>query len=97
MDARTNGETIAKVASAFSTLVREVLTEEELAQVRHLNATPAYQGTCATYDYVDADLLMLVAMLSHGGGDITATVGESEASAIWSAAWDRAQAAGFDL
>ena len=63
MDARTNGETIAKVASAFSTLVREVLTEEELAQVRHLNATPAYQGTCATYDYVDADLLMHEAML----------------------------------
>jgi len=95
--ARVNGEAIARVASAFSRLVREVLTEGELAQVRHLNATPEYQGTCATYDFVDADLLMHEAMLSQGGGDISARVGESDATAIWSAAWDRAQAAGFAL
>jgi hypothetical protein len=97
MDMGTNGGAIANVASGYSKLVREVLTKEELAEVRRLNVTPRYQGTCATYDFVDADLLMHEAMLSRGGGDITATIGESEATAIWNAAWGRAHAAGYDL
>jgi len=95
MDARANGTVISRVASGFSKLIREALTEEELAEVRRLNATMEYQGACATRDYVDADLLMHEAMLTHGGGDITATSGVSEATAIWNAAWDRAKAAGF--
>lgn len=47
-----------KLAEQFRTTIQEWLTEEELAEVDRKNATPQYEGCCATHDYCDANEAM---------------------------------------
>ena len=54
---------VNRVAASFRYLLKEVLTDDQLAEVRRRNATPEYaeHGCCASHDFCDANMVMLEA------------------------------------
>ena len=92
----------AALARAFSAIVRETFTPEELAEINRRNATPEYAGACATHDYSDSNMLIFAAWCELAGldedtADVPAMLESADDAARWNAAWDAARAAGFTL
>ena len=91
----TSSQTLA-VAEAFAEVMRQWLSKDEFAEMKHKNETdPNYRGcVCASHDYCDANMAMMEAfdhvmghnMIPEEGGEIS----ESDC-AIWSDAWDLAR------
>ncbi len=48
-----------ELSLTFNKLIREYLTEAQMAQVIADNGTEAYDGACATHDHLDANMVML--------------------------------------
>jgi len=53
---------IAKnIATAFTRILNEWLTPEQIIEVNRKNSTPEYNNCCATHDYCDSNVAMLEA------------------------------------
>lgn len=48
-----------QLSQEFSEIIRGWLTDDELAEVIRRNATPEYEGDCATHDFCDPNQAML--------------------------------------
>lgn len=85
------------LARAFSEVLREWLSPDEIAEAVRRNATPEYRGCCATQDFCDANMAMDAAFHRLTGREPD-VAGEREGDDVdaWNAAWDLARAAGFD-
>ena len=57
-----------ELAKAFSTLLKSILTQDELQEVIILNKDN--DGCCHTHDYVDANMVMFEAFRSVYGHDM---------------------------
>ncbi len=90
---------IESLAAEFSLQVRLALTDEELAEVRRLNQTPAYTGCCATHDFMDTNELMLYSYASLAGiGDPDEVPLDDElVQETMNGAWDMARASEFRM
>lgn len=81
------------LANAFSRVIREWATAEELATIVHRNGHEQSPGVCHSHDFFDANEAMMDAFatfsLSSPDGD------DAEACALWGRAWDIAKANHF--
>ena len=81
------------LAEEFHRLICEVLTATELYLVDVSNAVT--DDTCATHDYVDANMYMAEAFEKVVGQQLD---GEYECDVdLWNSAWDLAKANGFSV
>jgi hypothetical protein len=84
------------IGEAFAAHLKMELSSDGMAEVRALNATPAYADCCASHDFLDANEVMLTAFQDIMGRDAAFLDGEgAEADAdeaLWNAAWDYARA-----
>ena len=87
-----------ELANAFSKIIREWLTEEELAEVRELNAgEPKNVSICHSHDFCDANQAMIDALESLGVEYGSEDFGDGDKGFdILNAAWDLAKANGFE-
>lgn len=76
-----------ELAGAFVLLLMQSLPYNEIKIIQARNATPEYLDACASHDFCDANMVMLDAWESLGGGDI---YGDAEASIFNRYTWDRA-------
>lgn len=84
-------ETIEKIAKSFHSIIREHLDVEERAAVDQENARG--EDTCATHDYLDANVYMCEAFEKVMGRDID-HASQADAKLV-NAAWDRTIDEGF--
>jgi hypothetical protein len=92
----TEAERIEAISHEFSIRLSHALGDDTLREVVRLNATPRYEGCCASHDYLDANMVMLMAMRAWGykyglGGE------DATFELVWNAAWDQAKEYRFDL
>lgn len=78
-----NTQTI-QLANRFAALIREWLTEDELAEVVEANAADPHY--CATHDYCDPNEAMIQAFVEVMGRDLDPIADEAAINAAWSAA-----------
>jgi hypothetical protein len=93
-------ETTKLLAAKFSTIIRDWLTAEELAQCNADNKSETIKGICHTGDYCDSNMAMLEAYESLGLSPEAATqefFDDDAAISLWNNAWDIAKKAGFSL
>lgn len=81
---------IDRLATEFIELLRGALTEAQWEEMRRRNATPEYANSCASHDFVDANMVMAEAFYNVFGRHINAI--SSRDSLIWGMAWDIAKA-----
>lgn len=82
-----------ELAGAFVLLLMQVLPYDEIKMIQARNATPEYAGCCASHDFVDANMTMLEAWETLGGGSIYGdTAAANNNRIIWNRAWDIAKA-----
>ncbi len=82
---------VAALADEFAARLRAYLGADKFAEVRRLNATPAYGGgCCASHDFCDANMIMFEAFeaIADRGHD-PASQPDSD---LWNAAWNDAAA-----
>jgi hypothetical protein len=86
--------TVRAIAHAFATTI-ETDYACYIDDIRRLNASPEYVGSCATHDFLDANMPMADAFEAIVGhfpvGDDDATPQHADDVAIWNAAWDIAR------
>ncbi len=80
-----------ELARRFHAIVRRDLAEH-LEAIDEENRTAA-ESTCATHDYLDANMLMDEAFTAAFGHDMDAD--NEDDAATWNAAWDLAVEHGF--
>lgn len=90
-------QTIVRIAEQFRANLRAALSGGELIEADRLNATPEYQGFCASHDFCDANVYMDEAFTTVVGRQphlaiVQDTPSDSE---LWSSAWNLAKAMGF--
>lgn len=78
-----NTQTI-QLANRFAAVIREWLTEDELAEVVEANATDPHH--CATHEYCDPNAAMLTAWLEVFDRDLDPIIDENVINAAWAAA-----------
>jgi hypothetical protein len=79
---------VAAIAEAFAEVIRQWLTEDEIARVRERNAF--YDDkVCATHDFCDANMAMLPAFQQVMEREPDAD--SMEDAALWSDAWGLAK------
>lgn len=78
-----------EIARQFVVNLEAELTAQEMAEIRQRNAKPAYSACCATHDFCDANMPMLVAIETVTGQPFNPSA-EAQA-AICNAAWDIAK------
>ncbi len=81
-----------KLARAFADQVQNHFDPEILAEVVRRNDTAGYDMACATHDFCDANMLMLLAMNECG---IVFNVEDDSQAQLTDAAWSLARAASF--
>lgn len=88
-----NGKPMAeRIGDSFANLLRAALTREQFAEMRKLNATEPYKGgSCASQNYLDANVTMDEAFCSHVGRHLD--VGSDADTDLWNAAWAHARKA----
>lgn len=83
-----NNDHIA-IGTTFVLNLRAELGEAVFAEVKELNATPAYVDSCASHDFCDPNLLMAAAFETVMGRHIDL---RSDANvALWNKAWEWAK------
>lgn len=85
----TERPSVNTLANAFSTVIREWLTEKELNQVRDLNAVNDV-GICSTGDYCDSNMAMMEAFQRLFGRDpdfLELGLDTSDDRDLWNDAW----------
>lgn len=82
-------EQTQKLATEFCRVLRQWLTPDHLAEAVRRNRTRAYEGSCATHDFCDANMVMLEAAGNSGVSE--------EDYETWNAAWDIAKKSEFEL
>ena len=89
-----NTLTAKELANAFSAIVRETFSADQLADVRAKNALPENSSFCATHDYFDANVLMLAAYTRCTGiAEDDIELGDN--IELFNAAWDMSKASKF--
>lgn len=87
------------LARAFAEVLREDLSEDEIAEVVRRNAANANPDVCATHDFTDANEVMAEAWIRTFGEESAVVSPEDPRQdshiALWVRAWDIARAAGF--
>jgi hypothetical protein len=87
---------VIQLADHFVEALRKHLDPEQFVEVCKKNGTLEYQhsGVCASHDYCDANMVMLVAFVEVVGRDMIMEGGESPQEqadqALWNAAWEYA-------
>lgn len=80
------------VAAAFSSILRETLTKDEMQEVIERNRSLINTTSCASHDFCDANELMAEAFTEVG---IEFDIDNDEQRMLWGAAWDIATRAEF--
>ena len=80
------------LSKEFSTLIRKELSIEELQKVIDRNKIYPF-GSCATYDFLDANMVMDEAFTKAFGRDFD--FASDLDGAYWNAAWDMSKTADF--
>ena len=84
-----------RLANEFSKVMRDWLSDEEMAKVLERNAKEDNPGVCHSHDFCDANMAMLEAfgnLSLHAPCDLTDDTPEHEAACRqWSGAWAIAQ------
>lgn len=93
METNNTTELIDKLSDAFSKLIVDNLTREQLEEVNVKNDTEAYKNCCATQDYFDANEFMAEAFQSVTGHEIN--VQDETNIDLWNAAWKQSKDLGF--
>lgn len=84
---------IQAIADKFRANIRAALSGGELIKIDALNATPEYEGCCASHDLCDANEYMAPAFEAIMGREID--LQSIEESTIWGNAWEIAKNKGF--
>lgn len=86
-----NDTIIAALAESFGETLRQWLTPDEFAEMKHRNESdPAYADkACASHDFCDANMAMAAAFHSCLGREPD-VAGERDAG-LWNAAWELAR------
>ena len=82
------------LATAFSRILRDTLTDEELSDVRKLNAAEPNPSICHTHDYCDANQCMIDALHSVG---YPHSMDDDALFALECDAWELARAGKFAI
>lgn len=61
-----NTPDVYDLAAAFSRILRDTLTDEQLSDVRERNAAETNPSICHSHDYCDANQVMIDALQSVG-------------------------------
>lgn len=91
---------VTKLANQFSLVLRDWMTEDQMAEVLLRNVNETNPSICHTHDFVDANQAMLDAAEMIGiatddvGIDTPATDGVL-GTHLWNAAWNLAKSNGF--
>lgn len=87
--------TVKKLSTTFSRLIREVLTIEELDEVVRRNRQSVLDNkqTCATHDFVDANMVMADAFIEAFGR--IEELDDDDDLDLWNGAWNRSIGNGF--
>ena len=86
---------VQQLAREFARELSKELGPLKLSYVNANNATPAYRGACASHDYCDANICMLIAFIRVYGGYPKP---DSEYDVkLMNAAWEIARSAGFEI
>lgn len=80
---------IHAIAGAFADHVHDATTEEEFSEIKRRNATEDYKFSCASHDFMDANVEMAAAFHDVMGRE--ADVGSDEDTDLWNKAWDMAK------
>jgi|GEM_PF-1456377 len=92
----TNDNMLAeKVAVAFAVCLKSDMGEDNLREVVRRNATEEYLGSCATHDFLDANMVMADVLTRMFGFEDD--LGNDCYVGLWNAAWDMAKDAKFYL
>lgn len=92
---RWREERVTRVAAAFARRLRDRLTEREMEEVVRRNGRATSPHTCASHDFVDANMVMDAAMREVCGEDLVGDAASEWAAELWNAAWAAAKAADF--
>src|SRR5687768_5328662 len=80
-----------KVADAFSAIIREWLTAEELEEVVKRNKVRSHPSVCHSHDFCDANVAMSEAfekLLGLSDDEVCdLATGETRVSELWNEAW----------
>jgi hypothetical protein len=77
------------LANEFVRRLKECLTEDEILAIRRRNSTPEYKDSCASHDFIDANMVMSDAFEHVIGHEMDADSGAD--ALMWNAAWDIAK------
>lgn len=92
----TNHQTtiISDLAHAFSDVLKEWLSQDQLRTVIHLNTSGVYSElVCASHDFCDANMAMLEAFIRVLGRE--PMINDDADLGLWNSAWAMAKAASF--
>lgn len=81
---------IVKIATEFANGLRSIASEAEWDTMRERNSH-ADDGTCASHDFCDANMVMMAAM-AENGYDCEGDPDEAGWGKVWNAAWRLAKA-----
>lgn len=85
-----------QVSKAFRRLMQEELGSYKCTLIDHANDLRGDDGTCASHDHCDANMVMEAAFRSLG----VEVLGESgvtdDTCLLWNKAWDHARSVGFN-
>lgn len=85
------------LAAAFSRKLREWLSAEDIRDANHKNEWERNPSVCHSHDYCDANLAMQAAFMEFGIEAASAEfLNNTEATGLWSDAWDIAKQHQFD-
>lgn len=84
------------LASEFSRVIRETLSEEQLNECRRRNHLQMDRSICHTHDFCDANMAMAEAWENLSSVPCGADCPDG-VNAAWSAAWDFAKRHNFSL
>jgi len=80
------------IAAAFSRILRDTLTKDEMDEVIERNRSLINTSSCASHDFCDANELMAEAFTEIG---IDFDIDNDEQRLLWNAAWDIALRSDF--
>lgn len=96
--ARKTKMTAESLARKFAELLAEDIGDAAMAEVVRRNGTVDYdEGSCASHDFCDANMVMLAAVESFGysDDDVFENDCDNEVQKLWNAAWDFAKSNKF--
>lgn len=85
-----NDSTLALLAGAFVTRLRQETTPEQFAEIIRRNAAEPNEDVCHSHDFVDANMTMLMAwQATFGGAEFD--MNSDDHIGVWNHAWQIAK------